>query len=71
MEEPPYAEKTVESAQDFERIAKSHGVTIHHYHADNGLFDTIKLKAKAATNNQTMSFCGVNAHHKTARVKTL
>ena len=50
------AEKIVEAAQAFELIAKSHGITIHHYHTDNGLFDTFKFKAKVATSNQTMSF---------------
>ena len=34
------AETTVEAKNAFERIAKSHGVTIEHYHSDNGLFDT-------------------------------
>ena len=46
MEGTPDAEKIVEAAQAFEKIAKSHGVTIHYYHADNGLFDTFKFKAK-------------------------
>jgi hypothetical protein len=34
------AETTVEAKNAFEQIAKSHGVTIEHYHSDNGLFDT-------------------------------
>ena len=63
MEGTPDVEKTVEADQAFERIAKSHEVTIHHYHTDNGLFDTFKFKAKVATSNQTMSFCGVKSHH--------
>ena len=63
MEGNPDAEKTVEAAQAFERIAKSHGVIIHHYHAYKGLFDNFKFKAKLATSNQTISFCGVNVHH--------
>ena len=46
MEGTPDAEKIVEAAQAFEKIAKSHGVTIHYYHADKGLFDTFKFKAK-------------------------
>ena len=54
MERTPDAEKTVESAQAFEQIAKSHGVTIHHYHSDNGLFDTFNFKAKVSTSNQTI-----------------
>ena len=67
MEGTPDTEKTVEADQSFERISKSYGVTIHHYHAGNGLFDTFKFKSKLATRNQTMSFCGVNAHHKNSK----
>ena len=51
MEGNPDAEKTVEAAQAFERIAKSYGVSIHHYHANNRLFDTFKFKAKVETSN--------------------
>ena len=61
--------KTVEAYQSFEQIAKSHGVTIHHYHANNGLFDTFTFKAKVATSNQTMSLCGVNAHHQNVKAE--
>ena len=63
MEGTPDVAKIAETAQAFERISKSHGVTIQHYHANNGLFDTHKSKEKVATSNQTMSFCGVNAHN--------
>ena len=67
MKGTPDAEKTVEAAQAFERREKSHGVNIHHYHADNVLFDTFTFKAKVATSNQTMSFCGVNAHYQNGK----
>ena len=67
MEKTPDAAKTVEAAQQFEQIAKSNGVTIKHYNANNGLFDTHKFKAKVAIINQTMSFCGVNAHHQNGK----
>ena len=69
MEGTSDAEKTVESVQAFERIVKSHGVNIHYYHADKGLFDTFKFKAKVATSNHTMSFCGVNAHHQNGKAE--
>ena len=70
MEGTPYAADTVEPDQAYERIAKSHGNTIHHYHSDKGLFDTHKCKAKVATSNQTMLFFGVNVHHKNENLKT-
>lgn len=34
------AETTVEAKEAFERIAKTNGVKIEHYHSNNGLFDT-------------------------------
>ena len=69
MEGTPDAAKRVEADQDFDRIAKSHGVTIHHYHADNRLFDTHKFKTKLAMSNQTMSFCGVNTNHQNRKAE--
>ena len=50
-------------------MVSRHGVTIHHYHADNGLFDTFKFKAKVETSNQTISFCEVNAHHQNGKAE--
>ena len=38
------AETTVEAKRAFERVAQSHGMTIRHYHSDNGLFDTKLFK---------------------------
>ena len=32
------AEETVQAKEAFERYAKSHQVTVKHYHADNGIF---------------------------------
>ena len=69
MEGTPDAAKTVEAAQAFERIAKSHVFTICHYHTDKELFDTHKFKAKVGTSNQNMSFCGVNSHHKNGKAE--
>jgi hypothetical protein len=60
------ANKTVEAKHAFERYAKTHGVTVSHYHADNGRFAETKwladLLAQPPGLEQTMSFCGVNAH---------
>jgi hypothetical protein len=69
------AAATVAAKQAFERLLRSHGVTVHHYHADNGLFDTKLFKSAIATASQTLSFCGVNAHHQNGkaenRIKTV
>ena len=60
---------TVEAKQAFERLAHSHNVAIKHYHCDNGLFDTRIFKQSIEKANQTISFCGVNAHHQNGRAE--
>ena len=56
-------EQTVEAKQAFERLAASHGVKVRHYHADNGIFADTMFKQAVQSAHQTMTFCGVNAHH--------
>lgn len=63
------AETTVEAKNAFERIAKSHGVTVNHYHSDNGLFDTKLFRDSVQSSNQTLSFCGPNAHHQNGKAE--
>ena len=63
------AEKTVESKLAFERYAKKYNITIQHYHSDNGLFSTKLFKSSIAKCNQTLSFCGVNAHHQNGKAE--
>jgi hypothetical protein len=61
------AKATVEAKLAFERITSSHSVTIKHYHADNGLIHTKKFKTSVSRAGQTLSFCGVNAHHQNGK----
>jgi hypothetical protein len=60
---------TVEAKLAFERVASSHGVNVLHYHANNGLFDSKVFKESVAKGIQTLSFCGVNAHHQNGRAE--
>ena len=55
--------ETVEAKEAFERFAARHHVKIKHYHCDNGIFAGTKFRASVLRANQTISFCGVNAHH--------
>jgi hypothetical protein len=57
------ADETVQAKQAFEAYADSHGVKVLHYHADNGRFAENKWRNACAAKGQTLSFCGVNAHH--------
>jgi hypothetical protein len=60
---------TVEAKLAFERVASSNSVTVKHYHADNGLYDTKIFKKLVSEAGQTLSFCGVNAHHQNSKVE--
>ena len=63
------AEATTKANQAFERLEKTHNVVIKHYHADNGLFDTKLFKESVTLSNQTLSFCGVNAHYQNGKAE--
>ena len=56
------SDETVQAKQAFEAYARSHGVTVKHYHADNGRFADNAFLKSVAESGQTISFCGVNAH---------
>ena len=61
------AETTVEAKYFFERQLHSHQVSTKYYHADNGLFDTQIFKQSISTSKETLSFCGLNAHHQNGK----
>ena len=64
------AAETVEAKLAFERYANTHGVRIGHYHADNGIFAEAEfLQSINGTPGQSISFCGVNAHHQNGRAE--
>ena len=63
------AEATVKAKQAFERLSAAHNVKIRHYHADNGLFDTHTFKLSIQKSGQSLSFCGVNAHHQNGKAE--
>jgi transposase InsO family protein len=57
------SKETLKGKESFEQFARTHGVHIKHYHADNGRFkDNLFIKA-IERNNKTISFSGVGAHH--------
>ena len=55
-------EETVDAKNAFETFAASSGVSIRHYHADNGRFAENKFIEAVQQKGQTISFCGVGAH---------
>ena len=56
------SEETISEKLAFEQYAGDHGVTILHYHADNGRFADNAFKASCEASQQQLTFCGVNAH---------
>ena len=53
---------TVRAKRVFERMCESHGVNVLHYHADNGRFADTMFLRDIEEKNQTIIYCGVNAH---------
>jgi hypothetical protein len=64
MQQQPTSDDTVEANHAFEAFSRSQGVTIKHYHADNGRFaDNDFLKdIREARTSQSITYCSVNAH---------
>jgi hypothetical protein len=63
------AAETVEAKHAFERYAKTLGVTIHHDHANNGIFSEVEFVKAVQANRHTISFCVVNVHHKNGKAE--
>jgi hypothetical protein len=56
------SEETIKAKRAFETFATTYGVTILQYHADNGCFAYIAFFQDLKHNNQSISFCYINAH---------
>jgi hypothetical protein len=62
LQESLTSKETVEAKHAFEAYARTFGIHIRHYHADNGRFADNAFLKDVAISGQTISFCGVNAH---------
>jgi hypothetical protein len=62
LQQSTSGEETLQAKRAFEAYANSHGVTIRHYHADNGCFIEPTFQKHCEDNHQTFSYSGVNAH---------
>jgi len=63
------AKETLEAKLAFECYAKSHGVNIRVYHANNGQFAENLWKEDADRKEQFLSYAGVNAHFQNGRAE--
>ena len=69
LQQTTNAIETVEGKHQFEIFARSHGVTVKHYHADNGRFIETLWTDDTKAHNQGMSYSGVGAHHQNGRAE--
>ena len=63
VQETTSAADTVDAKKAFERFCEERGVKVMHYHADNGIFASNGFREEVQRCGQTISFCGVGAHH--------
>ena len=63
------AEETIESKKAFETTASTHGIPIHHYHADNGIFRAHKWVQACHQARQGLTYAAVGAHHQNGRAE--
>ena len=56
-------DETIDAKLAFERLAAQHGEQILHYHCDNGRFADKAFVDDVRAGHQTITFCGVGAHH--------
>jgi hypothetical protein len=62
MQKDTKGSETLQAKKAFEAYAKSHGVNIRHYHADNGRFKEKVWLDHCELKQQSISFCGAHAH---------
>ena len=63
LQETSDAVETLRAKTAFEAFASTKGVIIRHWHADNGRFAEKAWMNDCAHKGQTITFCGVHAHH--------
>jgi hypothetical protein len=54
---------TLQAKARFEYLARSHGITIHAYHGDNGIFKSHHWMEHCRARRQTNTFSGSGTHH--------
>ena len=63
------AKHTLEAKEAFERYSKLRGVTVRHYHADNGTFAANDWVRNCYSKGQGLTFASVNAHHQNGKAE--
>lgn len=63
------AAETIEAKEAFERYSRTRGVTIQHYHADNGIFKAKEWVDSLTKNGQGLTYAAVRAHFQNGRAE--
>jgi hypothetical protein len=53
------ADETIDGKRAFESYARTYGVSVKHYHADNGIFEAKIFQTAVANDGQSIFYCGV------------
>ena len=64
------SEATLQSKHAYEQLARTHGVQIRSYHADNLRFNDVRFRTDCNKMGQHLTYCGVGAHHQNAVVES-
>ena len=59
-------DETIVAKLAYEKLAASYGVDVRAYRADNGRFAESRFREAVEDANQSITFCGVGAHHQNA-----
>jgi hypothetical protein len=62
LQQGTMATEMIKAKQAYDNYAASQGANIPHYHANNGIFADNQFRQAITDSQQTLSFCGVNAH---------
>ena len=62
-------QETLKAKYALEGFAKTHGVVVQQYHADNGRYADNAFANDARVQKQKVSYCSVNAHHQHGRAE--
>jgi hypothetical protein len=69
LQQTSNAIEALEAKKHYEDFARTHGVTIQHYHADNGRFIETMWQNHAQLMGKTVTFSGVGANHQNGIVE--
>ena len=69
MQKSLTVEDTILAKRAFQSFARNHGITVKHYHADNGRFADKQFLAAVDEDNQTISFCAAYAHFQNGKAE--